>query len=366
MNPASLLHPASHFPRFMTNLHTTQISPPTDFKAMIQRERALADRNGRILSLLIFNTENAPPQDVDALVNILEKRLRETDDIGWLAQHELGALLRQTDYRGAQNLAVVLNARLADRQVPFPWRILCYPEIRPEPHPQGACDVPVSSLLATPIPRWKRLTDITLSTSALILLSPLLAVIALGILILAPGPILFRQERIGYLGRRFQCLKFRSMTAHAPTTVHREYLQHLIHSDVPMKKLDGVNDTRIIPLGHLLRASALDELPQLMNVLKGDMSLVGPRPCLPYEFETFLHWHKRRFDTLPGLTGLWQVSGKNKTSFSEMMRLDIAYERRRSFLFDLLIMARTPLVVIDQFLEVLTPTTKEHAYESAR
>jgi lipopolysaccharide/colanic/teichoic acid biosynthesis glycosyltransferase len=132
-----------------------------------------------------------------------------------------------------------------------------------------------------------------------------------------------------------------------------------------MKKLDDSKDNRIIPMGRFLRACAMDELPQLMNVIRGDMSLVGPRPCLPYEFETFLRWHKRRFDTLPGLTGLWQVSGKNKTTFGEMMRLDIAYERRQSFLFDLWIIARTPLVIAEQILEASNPPLKEHLYESA-
>ena len=191
------------------------------------------------------------------------------------------------------------------------------------------------------IPAWKRRLDVGIILLTLPLWLPLAVLIALMIRLVSKGPVLFRQERIGFQGNRFMCLKFRTMRVGADTTVHQGHLKQLINSDVPMEKMDARGDSRIIPLGRLLRASGLDELPQLINVLRGEMSLVGPRPCTQYEFDNFLPWHKERFATLPGLTGLWQVSGKNKTTFSEMMQLDIKYAQSKTFWLDLTIMLQT-------------------------
>jgi lipopolysaccharide/colanic/teichoic acid biosynthesis glycosyltransferase len=131
------------------------------------------------------------------------------------------------------------------------------------------------------------------------------------------------------------------MHVNADTTPHRDYVQGLINDEKIMTKLDNGKDRRIIPFGNLLRATGIDELPQLINVLLGDMSLVGPRPCLPYEVQEYSPWQMRRFDAVPGLTGLWQVSGKNRTTFKEMMRLDIGYAKKRAFLLDMMIFLRT-------------------------
>jgi lipopolysaccharide/colanic/teichoic acid biosynthesis glycosyltransferase len=155
------------------------------------------------------------------------------------------------------------------------------------------------------------------------------------------GPALFRQQRVGVRGRRFTCLKFRTMAREADTSVHEGYCQRLIDSDLPMEKLDAQGDRRLIPFGRQLRACGLDELPQVVNVIRGEMSLVGPRPCLPCEYEKHLPWQKERFNTLPGLTGLWQVSGKNTTTFNEMIRLDLRYNQEKSLWLDLKIMFRT-------------------------
>ena len=200
------------------------------------------------------------------------------------------------------------------------------------------------------IPRWKRVLDVILVMAALPLVLPVMACIALLIWIVSEGPILFRQERIGYLGRRFMCFKFRTMAVGTDASVHQGHLDHLINSDVPMMKMDMQGDPRIIPFGVPLRASGLDELPQLINVLRGEMSLVGPRPCVPYEYEKYLPWQKERFNTLPGLTGLWQVSGKNRTTFDEMIQLDIDYSRNKSPCFDLMIIVKTiPALMIQMW-----------------
>jgi lipopolysaccharide/colanic/teichoic acid biosynthesis glycosyltransferase len=167
----------------------------------------------------------------------------------------------------------------------------------------------------------------------------------------SPGPVFFRQERIGFMGRRFRIFKFRTMKVGAEVEPHQKHLTEIIKSDTPMTKMDAQGDPRIIRFGSMLRSSGLDELPQLINVLKGEMSLVGPRPCTEYEYEQYQSWHKQRFRAVPGLTGLWQVSGKNKTTFNEMNTLDVYYAHHCSFWLDLRIMLKTGPVLLRQVRE---------------
>jgi lipopolysaccharide/colanic/teichoic acid biosynthesis glycosyltransferase len=199
--------------------------------------------------------------------------------------------------------------------------------------------------------RWKRTLDVLLILFSLPFLLPLMVFVALLIRSVSAGPVLFRQERIGLKGRRFMCFKFRTMFVDADVTMHQGHLHQLMNSNTPMMKMDSKGDPRIIPFGILLRASGLDELPQLINVLRGEMSLVGPRPCLPYEYERYLPWQKERFGTVPGLTGLWQVSGKNKTTFVEMIQLDIKYAKNKTIWWDLKIILMTIPALIIQMLE---------------
>lgn len=198
---------------------------------------------------------------------------------------------------------------------------------------------------------WKRVLDISFIILILPLIVPLAAAIAATIWLVSEGPILFKQERIGRGGQKFLCFKFRTMFVGSESVSHEGHLRRLIHSDAPMTKMDVRGDTRIIPFGVFLRACGLDELPQLLNVLRGDMSIVGPRPCLPYEFQHYLPWQRERCNAAPGLTGLWQVSGKNKTTFSEMIRLDIDYSRRCSVLLDLEIILKTIPVLLAQVFD---------------
>ncbi|HVM61589.1 MAG TPA: sugar transferase [Verrucomicrobiae bacterium] len=183
------------------------------------------------------------------------------------------------------------------------------------------------------------------------ILVPVMAVVSVLIKMGSKGPVLFRQQRIGHLGRRFTCLKFRTMVTDADTTVHEGHCAHLIDSDLPMVKMDSHGDSRVVPFGRQLRATGLDELPQILNVLRGDMSLVGPRPCLPCEYDRHLDWQKERYNSLPGLTGLWQVSGKNSTTFNQMIRLDLQYDRNKSVWLDAFIMLRTIPALIAQVRE---------------
>lgn len=205
---------------------------------------------------------------------------------------------------------------------------------------------------------WKRSMDIIGSVAGMILLSPLLLAISLFIKVVSPGPILFTQKRIGYGGKIFKFYKFRTMKQGASTSAHKEYFADLIESGSakeefgkPMIKLE--KDPRIIPFGIFLRKSYLDEIPQLINVLRGEMSLVGPRPPIPYEVERYLFWHNERFASMPGMTGLWQISGKNKLTFKEMVRLDIQYSQELSFWLDLKILVMTPIAILSEIKEVL-------------
>ena len=217
-------------------------------------------------------------------------------------------------------------------------------------HTDG-CLEETSSPDSISVPRWKRVLDIAIILVALPLLFPLMLAIALLIWVVSDGPILFRQERIGYRGRRFMCFKFRTMAAGNDTAVHKGHLQNLMKSDVPMVKMDLQGDPRIIRFGVPLRSSGLDELPQIINVLRGEMSLVGPRPCVPYEYAEYLPEQKERFNAIPGLTGLWQVSGKNKTTFAEMIQLDIDYSRKKTLWLDGKIILKTIPALIVQMQE---------------
>jgi len=204
------------------------------------------------------------------------------------------------------------------------------------------------------VPLWKRVLDIFCVLVTSVVWAPLWLLIALIVKVVSPGPVLFRQERVGHLGKRFLCLKFRTMRLNADTGVHQRHLHHLMTSNQPMKKLDGAGDKRLIPGGVWLRSLGVDELPQLINVLRGEMSLVGPRPCVAYEYEMFHPRHRQRCDTLPGLTGLWQVNGKNRTTFERMMELDLAYVEQKSLLLDLKIMICTAPAILLQVWDAKT------------
>jgi len=204
--------------------------------------------------------------------------------------------------------------------------------------------------------RIKQAIDIAGSALLLILCIPIFLVIALVIKVSSKGPVFFRQQRVGQYGRCFTFLKFRSMYTDNDPSVHREYTTKLIGGEIEHSPStsDGkviyklTNDKRITRVGKLLRRTSLDELPQLVNVLKGDMSLVGPRPAMPYELAAYQTWHRRRvLEVKPGITGLWQVTGRSSVSFDEMVRLDLRYATSWTLLLDLKILVSTPRAVIE-------------------
>jgi lipopolysaccharide/colanic/teichoic acid biosynthesis glycosyltransferase len=356
-------------------IHSIQI-----FRSFLVHERAMAERFSYGVCVVAFPFTGAERTTRNARLfsRICANRLRTTDVIGWLDDTTAAVLLARTPVPGATLVADQIVRQMSEAGVELDYRIYSYPNdpppglppsssggtrppaATPEPGEAPAAPPPavppplpplaLDDLYARPLPAWKRAADLLLALIALVLLAPLMALIALFIQIVSPGPIFFCQERVGFLGRRFMLYKFRSMKPATSQRTHEQHLAKLIRDDATLAKLDH-RDTRLIPLGKIFRASALDELPQLFNVLRGDMSFIGPRPCVPYEYDKFDTWHRSRCLAYPGLTGLWQVSGKNKTTFTEMMRLDNAYARRPTAWRDLRILLLTLPVVWQQICE---------------
>ena len=199
----------------------------------------------------------------------------------------------------------------------------------------------------------KRAFDLVSVSLGLILLSPFLIIIAVLIKLDSKGPAVYKQERIGEFGRSFHMLKFRTMRVDADPAIHKAHVERLIRKNLSIKHLNGnvrslkiEDDPRITRMGKFLRKSSIDELPQLINVLLGDMSLVGPRPPMLYEVDLYQEWHMRRFEVPPGITGLWQVRGRNRVSFDEMVRMDLEYIDRQSIWYDVKLLLLTPVAVL--------------------
>jgi lipopolysaccharide/colanic/teichoic acid biosynthesis glycosyltransferase len=197
-----------------------------------------------------------------------------------------------------------------------------------------------------------RAMDLSVATLVLVGVSPLMAAVAFAIRITSPGPAFFRQIRVGYQGQPFEMLKFRSMYLHCDDAPHRDFVTRMLAGEDPRQsRLDGLfkleRDPRVTPIGSFLRRTSLDELPQLLNVLRGEMSLVGPRPALPWEAELYPPQYRQRFEVRPGITGLWQIEGRSRLRTQDALQLDVEYVNRRCVALNLYILARTLPVVLD-------------------
>jgi lipopolysaccharide/colanic/teichoic acid biosynthesis glycosyltransferase len=342
------------------------------FKSVLIRERKRADRFAQAFALVTVALPDGGGAQGSTLplrvADALAAAARETDVVGWLQE---GAVLGVTYAEVAtrsETAAGHLEARLQRelRRVLDPdtragLRIRWYFHVPPGSGGiEGlADDDPLAEDLhraqdrRTWLNRLKRALDIAGSSVLLVLLSPLFLLLGLLIRLTSSGPILFRQVRIGHLGRPFTMLKLRTMHAKANHGVHKQYVTDFIKGSMPSDHCGGervfkiVNDPRVTGIGRVLRRTSLDELPQLWNVLRGDMSLVGPRPPLHYELEQYSPWHWRRvLEGKPGVTGLWQVTGRSRTTFDEMVRLDIRYVRTHSLWSDIRILLATPRAVV--------------------
>jgi lipopolysaccharide/colanic/teichoic acid biosynthesis glycosyltransferase len=342
------------------------------FRRILERERARSDRYGGGFSLTVFDVADPdkPMINEHYISEIISKRLRPTDEVGWFEKAKVGIVLPNTTPLGARKLSEDICQKIAVKRRPPYFKIYTYPpegmsglskdlervshgenksfqRTKTEEQPKVAnrwnCEILAESLapfLGLRMPVWKRTLDIFGATFGLVLLLPLMTFISILIKIVSRGPVFFKQKRVGYLGKPFVLYKFRTMKLNADTTVHQDHVCRLIKDGKPLVKLD-INDPRIIPFGRFLRLTGLDELPQLYNVLKGEMSLIGPRPELLTSMLQCERWHTLRLDTKPGLSGLWQVSDRTQRTFDEMMRLDISYVKQMSFRMDLKILLKT-------------------------
>ncbi len=347
------------------------------FKRMIAIERKRTERSAEPFLLMLLEAgQHQSPEKTrraqDSIMSALLLSIRETDVIGWYKDRTtVGVMftgLPDTDKNSV--LSTILSrvtATLQEEltfeqfsQISFSFHF--FPDDWDDDNAGGPSNPALYPDLHAPASgkkSWlgiKRAMDIAGSALLLIFCAPLFLIIALLVKATSPGPVFFRQDRVGQHGRRFTFLKFRSMQAGNDNSVHKEYVTRLIAGEAERISAgtnngEGVyklaNDRRITPVGKVLRRTSLDELPQFLNVLWGDMSLVGPRPPIPYELAAYQTWHRRRvLQVKPGITGLWQVTGRSRMKFDEMVRLDLRYATCWSPWLDIKILMRTPAAVI--------------------
>jgi lipopolysaccharide/colanic/teichoic acid biosynthesis glycosyltransferase len=346
-----------------------------DFQERLCHERKRAERSRESLVLMLVHRGEGPAdvpieQVLQAAVEPISETVRDTDIVGWCRQRAvLGVLFTELKAKPAESLIEILKAKIVaalsgalirDDFQALQLSFHAFPEdfnsqkgkqvLPPLIYPDvvGLSEARKAQLLV------KRIMDLAGSAFALTILSPLFLLLALAIKCTSRGPVLFRQERLGQFGVPFVFLKFRSMHVSNSPAIHRDFVRSFIAGNQPNGLAAATrkpcfkitNDPRITPLGRFMRRTSLDELPQFWNVLRGEMSLVGPRPPIPYEIEAYEAWHRRRiYEAKPGITGSWQVHGRSRTTFDEMVRLDLRYAREWSPALDLKILMRTPRAV---------------------
>ncbi len=345
--------------------------PEIQFLDAIRQERRRSERSAKPFLLMLARSHQLPENGARSgttrkLVSAVRSSVRETDTVGWYQQdHILGVIF--TELGDAEKSMVlsslkqratnaIRNNSLDALAVTFTFHF--FPE---DPKSNGhSMDLNLYPELSRGT--WlkklgqgiKRAIDLLGSAFVLFFLFGIFLALALLIKLTSKGPVLFRQIRIGQHGKAFTFLKFRSMYFNNDATIHKDYVTRFITGQTELNTREGkpgvykiTNDPRVTPLGRFLRKTSLDELPQLLNVLKGEMSLVGPRPPVPYEFQHYDLWHRRRIlEIKPGLTGLWQVNGRSRTSFDDMVRLDLKYAAQWSLWLDLKIFLLTPRAVL--------------------
>jgi lipopolysaccharide/colanic/teichoic acid biosynthesis glycosyltransferase len=333
------------------------LHPPDQMRRILARERSRADRTGERLALVAFaprcpEAERATPV---LLAKILPARLRSTDEVGWLDDRQVAVVLPTTSATGAWKVADDVCLEFPEDVPPPICTVYAYAldarqggEGTPqapdsEQDPVGKRTLGLELLFMQPLPAWKRALDVAGAVLGLLGLLPVFGVLAAAVRLTSPGPVLFRQWRSGRGGRPFLIYKFRTMVRDAEA--RKAALMPLNEQDGPAFKVQ--QDPRVTPLGRLLRSTSLDELPQLWNVLKGDMSLVGPRPLPCEETAACEGWQRQRLDVTPGLTCIWQVKGRSAVPFAEWIRMDLRYIRSRSPWQDLkLLLLTVPAVVL--------------------
>jgi len=345
------------------------------FRAMLALERRRAERSRQPFVLLLLDSsaleaDRRGAAFAERLASVVSGAVRESDLIGWYrSQSVLAVIFTEVNLEEDSAITKVLCAKVsttlrANLGQSIASKLVLTVHLFPESWGSGRSDRVADAKLYPDVSGEaakqqfpmiiKRVMDIAGSLLLLLLLSPVLAAIAVAIQLTSKGPVIFRQERLGQFGKRFECLKFRTMFADNDPRIHREYVQSFIAGKVQEENASAAgaavykikDDPRVTPVGRLLRRTSFDEIPQFWNVLRGEMALVGPRPPLPYEFEAYDFWHRRRvLEVKPGVTGLWQVMGRSRTSFDDMVRMDLRYCQRWSLWLDLKILLATPMAV---------------------
>jgi lipopolysaccharide/colanic/teichoic acid biosynthesis glycosyltransferase len=345
------------------------------FHRMIAVERKRTERSGKPFLLVLMDTGDALPTArvrsmLTTAADALSLSIRDTDFIGWYKEGSVvGVMFTEVaDDRNSMLMAMLTRVSgtlrdnlSADQFSQVGISLHLYPDdwehelFRRPSNPllyPDLSQLDESRKFAIAI---KRLMDIVGSAIALLIFSPLFLLIALAIKLTSKGPVFFRQERVGQHGRTFVLLKFRSMHAKNDADVHKEWFSKFMNNQAELHRTSNnksgsfkmMNDPRVTRVGRWVRRTSLDELPQLINVFRGEMSLVGPRPPIPYEVNAYQTWHRARIlEARPGMTGLWQVSGRSRVTFDEMVRLDVRYARTWSLWLDIKILLRTPLAVL--------------------
>jgi len=360
-------------PRFHWDTDAEAVLPERVFHSMLTMERRRAERSRKqfVLMLLDATLENGTAARLlHQAAEVVANSKRDTDIVGWYRSFAiLAVIFTEVNHEGERPVTEILREKVqaalvkhmgSDRAARIAISAHLFPENWDKNDSGWTADTKLYPDLNKKESRKqfplviKRGIDILGSLTILLLLSPVLAVIAALIKLTSKGPVIFEQDRLGQFGVRFKCMKFRTMYANNDPKIHQEYVQQYIAgkdgldnskgSEKPVYKL--VKDPRVTSIGSFLRKTSLDEFPQFWNVLRGEMSLVGPRPPVPYEFEVYDTWHRRRvLEVKPGVTGLWQVSGRNRTRFDEMVRLDLRYCQNWSLWLDLTILLATPKAV---------------------
>jgi lipopolysaccharide/colanic/teichoic acid biosynthesis glycosyltransferase len=354
----------------LTTVSTRQINSQEVFLQCVAREWRRAERSNRPSLLLIFDDINKlSPFRASEFAELAGELFRDTDIIGWYKTDQaLGVVCIEFGNLSIDEARFVILQKVQAQLLSGPRGEtsgikLTIHVLPPYTHaePWGKSEIEFAERVWGTTPResraiqiLKRAFDIAGSGLLLIFLSPTLVAIALGVRLTSRGSAVYRQARAGLAGRRFDLYKFRTMYAGSDSRLHVEYVTKFISGTAEPQLDDNGNslykqtqDPRVTPFGRFLRRTSLDELPQLWNVLRGDMSLVGPRPPIPYEVECYELWHRRRvFEMKPGLTGLWQVRGRSRCSFAEMVRLDLQHSKPHSLSLYLRVLWETPRAVI--------------------
>lgn len=342
-----------------------------DFLNMLSLERKRTERSRRQFCLMLLNLEKfnqlaEKRQIAQKIKHLLRSFTREVDIKGWYdTDFVAGVIFPETDRAHAEYIEHKLRQKMEnvlhkDKSDNVIISIHVFPDEERGKKSDDELDLMLYPDLLRQNPRQaahlsKRIIDVAGSLIGLAILSPLFLIISLLVKFSSKGPVFFQQERVGRYGKKFVFIKFRSMFKDNDPSIHKKFVTDFICDRDGCHAQDGdgqkiykiTRDPRVTPLGHFLRKTSLDELPQLYNVLKGEMSLVGPRPPIPYEFDTYDVWHKRRvIEVKPGITGLWQVGGRSRTTFDEMVRLDIQYLKEWSIWMDIKILLKTPMAVM--------------------